>query len=227
MPNFGRLIGAMTGDLLVALAFAVGGVAAVLWREDRDAAPWVVAALLLGAAALTKGEGLFVSLVLVAALAAAGGLRQRWRGLAGLTAAPALAVLPWRAWYAAHGPPVPPQYELGDALDLAYLAGRVDRLATALAELPRYFLDPQLWLLALPVAAAAALVALPAARGPAVTLLVLLPLAFAGVAGVYWISVPPVEWHLATSAARVPTSVVFLAAALLPLLLAAPLRRRA
>ncbi|HVM18209.1 MAG TPA: hypothetical protein VM290_11565 [Gaiellaceae bacterium] len=226
VPNFGRLIGAMTGDLVVALAFAVGGLAAVLWRDDGDRALWAVSALLLAAAALTKGEGMFASLVLVAALAAAGGLRERWRGLAGLAAVPVLAVLPWRAWYAANGPATEAQYALGDLLDPGYLAGRVDRLATAVAALPRYFLDPQLWLLALPVALAAAVVALPLARTPARTLLVLAPLSFLGLAGVYWISRPPVDWHLATSAARVPASVVFLSAALLPLLLDAPLRAR-
>ena len=227
VPNFGRLIGAMTGDLLVALAFAVAGVAALLWRLDGDRAWLALAALLLAAAALTKAEGLYLAVLLVLALAViAPRSRQVWAGLAALAAAPVLAVVPWRVWLAVHDVPASGDFSAGSLLDPGFLVGRTERLTTALAELPWFFLAPELWLVALPVALAAGLVALRTARPAALLVLVLVPLSFVGLAGVYWISLPPVEWHLATSAARVPAGVVFFATAAVPLLLGGALEAR-
>jgi hypothetical protein len=221
-PAFGRWVGVGLADPQLAYLFALAGVCVALWLLDGPGAWVALAALLLAAAALTKVEGRSLGLVLalVATLACARSLRSRWPGLVALVAAPVLAPLAWRLWLAANDVPLTPDYRLRDALDPTFLADRLDRLGTALADLPGYAAGGDGWLLLLPVAlAAAALVARPA---PGLALLLgATPLAvLAGLAVVYWVGSLPVEAYIDTSAERAVLSPALFAAALLPLALA-------
>jgi len=129
----------------------------------------------------------------------------------------------WHVWLGVKDVRYVPAYSVRDAIDVGFLLDRADRLVIVLRELPWYFLAPDLWLVAVPAALVAAVLSIRRRPDVAMLVLALVPLSFAGLVVVYWISAYDVHWHLATSAARVPGMVVLLVAALLPLLLAAAL----
>lgn len=226
-PNFGRQIGALTGDLPLAFGFALAGLLVGLWLLERRPGHLVLALVFVTGGALVKKEGLFLAALLAAAVVVAARRDRAVRRAAVLlVAAPLLTSLVWRLWLRTHDVTYISDYALGSLLDPGFLAGRLDRLGVVLRELPEYFLDPTLWLLALPLAVTAAVLALPSSPVVARVVLTLVPASFVGAAVVYWISRPDVQWHLATSAERVPGAVVFLCLALLPLLFADGLARR-
>ena len=180
----------------------------------------VGAALFLGAAMLTKSEGLLYALAAFVAAALVTAVAREWPRLAriGIAATAALAILvPWRIYLAANDLRNA-EYRLSDALDPGYLADRSERVRPAASRL-----WDELWsadwgvlpLLVLVSIAAAAL----ARRYRLAAFALLWPvLAFAGLVLVYWISVVPVELTLTWTAPRVVVSLVVGAAALAPLL---------
>jgi hypothetical protein len=222
MPAFGRHTGLSLADQPLAMLFALAGVAVALWLLDRREAYAVLAALLLAGAVLTKKEGLLLALVLaaMAALVSVGRLRSAWRGLVALVVVPLLAVLPWRLWVRAHDVVSAPDYRLSDLLDTQLLADRADRLEAAIRQLPGIVLDPGRWLLAVPLALAAAALAAPVAPRLVVLVVGTTGALFAGLVVVYWISALPPEHYIDTSAERALSSLVLFAAATFPLLLA-------
>jgi hypothetical protein len=216
-PAVVRYFDSVLADPAVATASALAGAAGAVWLLERRAGPAVLAALFAAAATLVKTDGLLLAYLLVVFLALGGGFR-RPRELALLAVAPAAVLLPWKLWLARHDAPLSSgDYDFARALDPGYLADRVDRLGFALREMAQIAFSVELWLLVLPLALAAALLAAP--RRPALAALTLgWPVAgFLGLAGVYWISPLPVDWYVDTSAPRILLSVIVISASLLPL----------
>jgi len=225
MPYFGRLVGSSLGDEPLFLVVGLAGACAALWLLERDPRYAALCAGLLGAAALAKGEGLMLSILLGFAVLCAT-LVQRpfaWRVPAVIVGSPIAVSLAWRGWLATHDLPGWEDYRPTDLLRPGYLADRLDRLGTAVVDLPAYVLEPDRWLLAVPLALAAAVLA--ARRAPGLTALVLsfVAVGFVGIATIYWISPLPLAWYIDTSAERVVGSLVFFCASVFPLLLAAAL----
>ncbi len=94
-------------DFLLQFFVCIGVVVGVLWL--REAAPWHLPtlAILLGAAVLTKREGLLLSAILVVALGVSSADRARaaWLRLGLVTAFVAGVAVPWRLWYRDHDLP--------------------------------------------------------------------------------------------------------------------------
>jgi hypothetical protein len=226
MPAFVRLLGSALADFPLAILFALAGICGALWLVEGAGAYLGVATVLLAGATLTKAEGRALGLLLVGALVLGTllGRRRGWLGLAALAGAVVVPAFLWGRWVSAHDLPRSGDYRLGDLFDPGYLADRIGRLGTAVSELPGFLLAPDRWLLAVPLVLAAALVA--AARRPdlAVFAGAVLVLGFAGLATIYWIGQPPVEFYLETSAERTAASLALFSGSLLPLLLAEALR---
>jgi hypothetical protein len=226
MPSFDRLVGSSLADFPLALLFGLAGVCAALWLLDGPGAYLAVAAVLVAGAALTKNEGLPLAILLALFLVAAA-LPARRRGAllpVTLAAAAAGAIVPWKLWLSEHGLPQTTEFYYRDLLDFDYLADRADRLTTALGELPSYFLSPGQWLLAVPLALAAA--ALVARRRPGVALLTagIVAVGALGQVAVWWIGRPPIDWFIEASAQRTLSSLAVFSAAMLPLLLSEAFR---
>ena len=222
LPTFAVLVGSSLGDEPLMLLLGLGGASLALWLLEGDARYAALAGLFLAGAALAKEEGLWVAVVLAATALVASVVRAPRRPLAPalVLLAPVVALVPWKLWLRANDVSPTGDYHLSDVLDLGLLADRLDRLSYAADKLPAYVFEPWRWLWAVPLMLAAALLAAP--RRPALVALALAPVFAipAGLLVVYWIGVPPVDWYVATSAARVTASAVVLAAVFVPLLLA-------
>jgi hypothetical protein len=222
LPTFAVLIGSSLGDESLMLLLGLGGASAALWLLERDARYAALAGIFLAAAALAKDEGLLIAVVLAGTTLAAAVARRPRRPLAPalVLLAPVAALAPWKLWLRLNDVPTPGDYRLSDLFDPGLLSERLDRLSYAANALPGYVFEPGRWLLAVPLMLAATLLAAP--RSPALSVLALAPVVAvpAGLLAVYWIGSPPVDWYLATSAARGVASAVVLAAIFLPLLLA-------
>jgi hypothetical protein len=219
-PAFGGVIGSGLGDPLLARLVALAAVAGALWLLERDWRLLAIAGNLLAGAALTKGEGVLLGLVLVLALVAAAWCERprAVRPLLALLPIPLLAWLPWQVWLRVQDVVYAADYRLSDLAHPGYLFDRVDRLGTALVRLPGYALALDSWLLLVPVALV--LAALLLRRRPSLGVLVLAFVAagYLGLAALYWLSQLPLEWHIDTSASRVVAPLVLVCAALTPLL---------
>jgi hypothetical protein len=207
-------------DVPLAFFFALGLVFLGLYLQSAEGGTLVGAALFLGAAMLTKSEGVLFAAAAYAAAAAVLAPGREWRRLAqvALSAAAAFAILvPWRIYLAANDLRNA-EYRLSDALDPGYLADRSERVRPAVSAL-----WDTLWSADWGMLPAVALVAIAAGgltrRYRLAAFALLWPiLAFGGVVLVYWISVVPVELTLTWTAERVVVSLVVGAAALAPLL---------
>jgi hypothetical protein len=203
-------------DVPLALFVALGAVCLARWLTEGDRTLLPAAALFLGAATLTKPEGLLFALAAIVAALAAGG-RARLRGTLLMGAAVALILLPWRAFVAAHHLKNP-EYSLGDAVNPAYLYDHADRLGAALRSVAGHAFSFD-WGLLVPLGLAAIVLAFMTGR----TRLALFAslwtlLSFAGIILVFWISVVPVELTLRWAAYRTVASLVIGLAGLAPLL---------
>jgi len=211
-------------DIPLATMFAAAGLGGWLWLVERDRAALALAAVLGAGVAATKVEGIAFVAGLFAALAVLGALHRRRDALppllAGL-AALAFGVLPWRLWLAAHD--VQNQASVGRVTDLGTLADDIGRVPRSVAVLVAELLDPRRWLLLLPFAAFAVVVA--ARRGrraEAAFVAAVVALGLAGLALAYWTTPFDLQMHLDRSARRVVTGLVLFAAALTPFLLVDP-----
>jgi hypothetical protein len=226
LPTFALLIGSSLGDEPLTLLLALGGVCLALWLVDGDARFGALSGLFLAAAALAKGEGLWAAAVLAGTALVASVVRAPRRPLvpALVLLAPIVALAPWKLWLRAHDVPPSGDYHLSDLFDPGFLADRLDRLSYAADRLPAYMLEPWRWLLAVPIMLVAAFLVAP--RRPALAALAIAPVVSVplGLLVVYWIGTPPVDWYVATSAARVTASAVVLAAVFVPLLVAEAVR---
>lgn len=188
----------------------VGGGALLggMWLAGHGTRWLVLSAIVLGAAANGKNEGLMAAVAVVAGLVVAGALAEdrRRRALLSAVAAGAfvgLAALPWRLWLSArdvHG-----DISASRALDpgvLADASGRVEPAATAMWD---RFTNPRVWgylafvaLLLIGVAlarrATRRLGAYYGVTGGLIFFFLLLA---------YWVAETELNWHLSTSSDRV------------------------
>jgi hypothetical protein len=202
-------------DVPLALFVALGLVGAGRWLATGERWPLVAAALFLGAATLTKSEGLFFALAAFVALAPFA--LSRWRELAVAAGAVAAIVLPWRLFVAAHDLPLV-EYRFRDAVSPGYLSDHSERVRPALDGLAGeiFTLD---WGLLVPLFAAAVVVAAIARRRALAGFAALwVALSFAGLVLIYWISIIPIDLALVWSGDRTIVTLVLGAAALAPLL---------
>lgn len=158
-----------------------------------------------------------LALVLVVLLAVVTRGRP-WRELTALVLVPVAAIVPWRVWLDANGIPENSGLRLGDLVSPSYLADRLDRLGSALRELPPVLLDFDRWLLTVPLVVIAA--SLLVRRRPELAAYVVgtLVLGFFGFVMVYWASSYPLDWYIDTTAERIVSSLTVFGAALFPLL---------
>jgi hypothetical protein len=125
-------------DFLLQFFFCTAAIMACLWLVHEMTWQLPIVTVLLGAAVLTKREGVLLAAILLGALALVS--LDRWRRALPRIAAVALGVaaigLPWRLWYRDHGisgeAPAGIQGDLGRAVDALRLALDV-------------FFDPSLW----------------------------------------------------------------------------------
>jgi hypothetical protein len=175
LPSFTDRVADGRADLPLAFLVVVAALLVCLWLEDARLWRLAAATGLLGGAMLAKREGLLL-VVCVLGAAVVASLRERrfaWPRLAAVGAASFLLALPWRLWLAFESAPsgAPP----GGYLDALH---HLDRVWPSLRLVARTAFDYDLWLVAVPLAIAAAVLALAAGsfRVPAFLL------AFAGLA---------------------------------------------
>lgn len=219
LPALERLVGSSLADEPLAELFALVGVCAALWLLERDWRYAAVCGVLLAALPMTKNEGLMLGAVVVLALGVVTTFRP-WRTLVPLAAVVVLAALPTRIWHHAHDLRDDSDYRLGDLVDPGVLWDRLDRLEVTVRELPEYALDPDRWLLAVPLMLL--LAALLARRQPRLAGFCAgtVAAAFLGYLAIFWVSLPEIRFYLDASAERVMASLAVFSAALFPLLAA-------
>ena len=208
-----RQLAGNLADIPLAFFVALGLVALARMLLDADAALLPFAAVMLGAATLTKPEGLlFAAAALVPFVAIA-----RTRAAVWTAVAVALILLPWRIFTAAHGLKNP-EYSLGDAANPGYLADRSSRAGPAFWGVWHQVWSSG-WGWLVPFALIAFAGALAARRWRLAGFAAAWAgLSYAGIVLVFWISVVPVELTLRWAAYRTVASLVIGAAALAPLL---------
>ena len=206
-------------DIPLAAFFAAAGVAGVLWLETRRPGLLILASVLAAGAAATKVEGAIFAGALFAGLAIAtfrSSRRDAGAAVVAYLAVLAVGVVPWRAWVAAHaGAPT------GKAPTLAptTLLDHLGHVPYATLYLLDKLLDPRGWLLIVPLWAVAMWVAWRRGRRDVVVFAACtVALGFLGLIVTYWATPLDLHFHLARSARRVVTSLVFFCAATVPLL---------
>jgi hypothetical protein len=217
-----RQLAANLADIPLAFLVALGVVALARTLADGDDTLLPVAAVMLGAATLTKPEGLLFAIAALVPFV----LITRTRASLLTAGAVVLILLPWRLFVAAHGLRNP-EYTFGDALNPAYLSDHSDRVRPALTGVWHQVWSSG-WGWLVPLALIAFVGALAARRwrlaGFAAAWALL---SFSGIVLVFWISVVPVELTLKWAAYRTVASLVIGAAALAPLLAGEAWRERA
>jgi Dolichyl-phosphate-mannose-protein mannosyltransferase len=202
-------------DIPLAFFVALGIVALARTLLDDNARLLPFAALMLGAATLTKPEGLlFAAAALVPFV-----LIARTRASLLTALAVALILVPWRIFVAIHGLKNP-EYSLGDAVSPGYLSGHSARVRPAFWGVwHQVWSSGWGWLVPLALIAFAGVLLARRWRVAAFAAAWAL-LSFAGIVLVFWISVVPVELTLRWAGYRTVASLVIGAAALAPLLAA-------
>jgi hypothetical protein len=217
-----RQLASNLADIPLAFFVALGVVALARTLLEDDVSLRPVAAVMLGAATLTKPEGLLFALAALVPFVAI----VRTRSALLTAAAVALILLPWRIFVAVHHLKNP-EYSFGDAVNPAYLSEHSDRVSPAIAGVWHQVWSSG-WALLVPLALIAFAGALLARRwrlaGFAAAWALL---SFGGIVLVFWISVVPVELTLKWAAYRTVASLVIGAAALAPLLAGEAWRERA
>ncbi|MGH3078516.1 MAG: hypothetical protein ACRDPZ_10070 [Gaiellaceae bacterium] len=215
-------------DFFLDYLFALAALLVALWLVERQTWQLASAALLLGAAMLTKREGLLLAAcVLVAALAASWRTkRYAWPRLALVGVVALLLAVPWRLWFSTRDL----TGELPEAGALA-LFENLDRAWPAVESVLTTLVDYDLWLATLPLAAAAVVLAfLGGARVLPVYASLVYGLAAAGFTWVLWsfteLELPIEQDEAVNPIVRLVGSLVLLSAALVPLLLEAAWRGR-
>jgi hypothetical protein len=215
-------------DVPVALFGALAALCAWLYIAENEARWAGLLAAFAAASAATKREawtfalGLFVVAIVFA-------LRRRrpLLPLIGGVGVLAATVGVWLGWLAWHGYTSHDDVPLSKSIDPTFLIGRIGRAARAIVSLGQYSARPSLWLVVIPLALLASAGSVGAIRrGPAGFLLATLVLEYASLVWAFWISRPPIRWHLDHAAPRVVATPVFVAATFLPLVVASAVRAR-
>jgi 4-amino-4-deoxy-L-arabinose transferase-like glycosyltransferase len=220
-PSTVAQLAAAEADIPLATFVGAAGICGFRWLETGRRSMLALAAVLAAAAAATKIEGAIFVGALFVALAICNWRRSRRdsaAAIAALVMVIAAGLLPWRIWVAVHG-----GAPAGEAPSLApsTLLSHLSYIPYAAGYLLFKLLDPRGWLLIAPLWAVATWAAWRAARRRAVVFAVgTVVLAFCGLVISYWSTPLDLHFHLATSARRVVTSLIFFCAALTPLLAA-------
>jgi len=227
-PDFWYRMIVVLPDQTLAYLLAAATVACVLWLDELRFAWLVLATIFLAAATLTKAEGFFLGCLLIAVVAGAAVLLHGRRAYPVLVLAVAPALLrPWHAWLADHHQSTAvPEYDWHDLLRPGLLADRADRLWYAVHKLLGLMFAWDYWSLAMPIALVVLVAVAATLRALTAAVSVWLVLGFAGLAAVYWIGTPPVQWYVSTSAHRVVDTLPIVVLSVLPLLLGLALDRR-
>ncbi len=207
-------------DFLLDYLFALAALLVALWLLERE--PWqlVSASLLLGAAMLTKREGLLLAACVIAAglVASWRDRRYAWPRL-GVAAACGIAIaVPWRIWFSSRGL----EGELPESGFLGLL-DHLDRAWPAFESVLSTVLDYDLWLV-IPILVVAAIVLafVGGARVLPTFALVLYGLLIAGFTWVLWsfteLELPFVQDEGVNPIVRLTGSLVIVSGAMLPLL---------
>lgn len=217
-PSVADQLASAEADIPVAAFFGVAGLCAWLWLVERNRPALVVAAVLSAGAAATKVEGLILTVALFASLAVVAAFERPRRVLAPATAGVAALVaglLPWRIWIAHHG--IHDQASLGRVTDVSFLVHHAGRAPIAAGYMLVKAFDPRAWLVVLPFAF---VLLWTGRRRPGRELAFVAATVVVGFAGLllaYWTTPFPFHYHLAVSARRIITGLVFFLAAVAPL----------
>lgn len=153
-PSLVDWVTTIYADLPMGYLIAVAALLLILWIEEQESWQLAASSVLLAGAMLTKREGmLFAVCVLLAGFVASFADRRRlWPRLAAAGLVALAFVLPWRAWFTAHGFPA-------TGSDTAYdgVFSDLDRLWPALEISLRTLFHQGLWHFA-PVLGVAAIV---------------------------------------------------------------------
>ena len=213
-------------DFLLDYFFALAALLVALWLLDRQ--PWqlVAASLLLGAAMLTKREGLLLAACVIAAawVASWRDRRYAWPRLAVAAACGVAVAVPWRIWFSSR--------ELSGELPEAGFLGlfdHLDRAWPALRSVLSTVFDYDLWVMVPPLAGVAIVLAFVAgARVMPTFALVLYGSLIAGFTWVLWsfveLELPFVQDEGVNPIVRLTGSLVIVSGAVVPLLLDAAWR---
>lgn len=194
-------------DVPTAILLAAGALFAGLWLEGHGARWLAPAAIVLGAAANGKNEGLVAVVALLAGLlVAALARRAGWRPaipvvLVGVFVG--LSILPWRLWLVAND--VEGQVAFSDLIDPGLLADRADRVEPSASRLLGEIVDPSAWGLLGVAALALVVVAVTrrSTRAAALFYAVAAALVFLFLVAAYVVTTGDYVWRLDTSAYRV------------------------
>ena len=225
-PSLVDQAGAGLADAPLAVFFAMAAVFGWRWLADGQREMLVLSALFAAAVLATKREGTpFVAAFFLVLLIAAG----RGRRLAAVAAGAAAVAtaLPWQLWLHSNGVDTSNgEIPYAKVIDPGYLAGRLGRIPTGAASLVWHALQPGAWLVIVPAAAVAVILA---ARGgerrTAVFVAAVACLVLVSVVWAYWVGRPSLHYYLQHSARRVVTTPVVLLGAFLPVLWVAASRR--
>ena len=213
-------------DFLLDYLFALSALLVALWLIERHTWQLVSVTLLLGAAMSTKREGLLLAVCVLAAAFAASWRtkREAWPRLALVGAVAVALMIPWRLWYSSRGLTgnFPEEGLLG-------LFENLDRVLPALESVATTLVDYDLWLLTLPLAVLAIVLAfVGGARVLPLYAVLLYGLVAAGFTWVLWsfteLELPIEQDEAINPIVRLVGSLVILSAALVPLLLEAAWR---
>ena len=206
-------------DIPLAVFVGAAGLCGALWLERREAPLLLVTAVLAAGAAATKLEGPIFVGALFLGLASCAWHQSRRDGLTALVALPlvlAVGLLPWRLWVLVHAGA--PEGE-GPSFSPSTLVDQISYIPHAAVYLAIKLLDPLGWLLLVPLWLIATWGAWRDGRRTLASYaVVVVGLAFIGIVISYWTTPLELTEHLARSARRVATSIVFFGAALTPLL---------
>jgi hypothetical protein len=198
-------------DIPMAGFLAIGALLLGSWLVDRRAPLWL-AALMLGAAANTKSEGLIFAILAVAASAVtAGDYRRRLIPLAYAGAGVVGAALPWLLWTIVEGVPRDPDLGSQNFTRLGYLFDHFDRVTTSARTLAGNLGSVWSYVAVLGLALALICAWRGVARRAAVFYLVACLAAFAAMLVIYWTSSDALSWYLSTSSHRSVDGMAFIA----------------
>jgi hypothetical protein len=217
LPSLDRLVGSSLADEPLAQLFSLAGIAAALWLLEEDWRLAAVCGILLVALPMTKNEGLMLGVALLLMLGAATRLAA-WRTLVPLVGVTLLAVVPWRVWHAVNHVRDQSDYRFGDIVHFERLGHRIDRLGIALRDFPGYVVDPDRWLLAVPLVLALAVLLSRRRTGLAALSAGTVLIAFTGYIVIYWIGLPEIHFYLDSSGERIAAPLAVFCAVLFPLL---------
>lgn len=224
-PTVQNLTAGALADVPVGAFFALAGVSGWRWLHEDDALFLRLLVVFAAAAMALKVEGRIFVAALFVALAVTAESRRRRLTLAGAAAvAVAASLLPWMLWSAGADVRGLVSSSPADVLS-SDLPEHVGRIPQALAVLALRGLDPRSWLVIVPLAVAAAVLARRRNRTGVRLVTWTIGLALAGLLLAYWSTPLDFEWHLRQSAHRVVTGPVLFLAAMTPLLLASTLGR--